>query len=74
MFSVICPHCQLFVWIEQVNCRIFRHAVYKNTGEPIPPHSAESECLRLVTEDKVWGCAKPFRLNSNNEPEICDYI
>ena len=74
MFSVICPHCQMFVWIEQVNCRIFRHAVYKENNEPIPPHSSEDECRRLVAENKVWGCGKPFRLSETYEPEICDYI
>jgi hypothetical protein len=74
MFSVECPHCHLIVWIEQINCRIFRHAVYKENDEPIPPHSSQEECERLVAEDKVWGCAKPFRLNDNNEPEICGYI
>ena len=74
MFSVTCPHCDLFVWIEEINCRIFRHAVYKHNGEPIHPHSPQIECEALVREDKVFGCAKPFRLNSLNEPEICDYI
>ena len=71
---VECPHCHLMVWIEQINCRIFRHAVYKENDEPIPPHSSQEECERLIREDKVWGCAKPFRLDDNNEPEICDYI
>ena len=71
---VICPHCTHFVWIEEVNCRIFRPAVYKDSVEPINPHASEEECNTLLRNDLVFGCAKPFRLNDNNEPEICDYI
>jgi hypothetical protein len=43
-------------------------------GEPINPHETEKECNRLVEEDLVYGCAKPFQLNVLDEPEICDYI
>ena len=69
---VVCPHCMHYVWIEEINCSIFRHAVYKN-GEPINPHASEEECNRLIREDLVYGCAKPFRL-LNGEPEVCDFI
>jgi len=48
--------------------------VYKDTNEPIPPHSPQEECERLLKEERVWGCARPFRLTETNEPEICDYI
>ena len=74
MFTVECPHCHCQILIEAINCRIFRHAVYKHNGEPINPHASEDECNRLVEEDRVLGCAKPFRLNDQNQPEICDYI
>jgi hypothetical protein len=69
---IVCPHCSNSVWIEEVNCGIFRHAVYKN-GDPVNPHASEEECNMLLRNDLVYGCAKPFRLNGN-EPEICDYI
>jgi len=26
-FTVICPHCQTWIVIEQINCAIFRHGV-----------------------------------------------
>lgn len=73
MFCIECPHCHLLVWIEEINCRIFRHAVYKHNGEPINPHASEEECTMLVAESKVDGCGKPFMLNEQNQPVICGY-
>lgn len=70
---VQCPHCKEFVWIEQLNCRIFRHACYKN-GEPIPPHSSQKECEDLLERGLVFGCAKPFQILEDNTVIICDYI
>ena len=72
--NVVCPWCDCQIWIEEVNCRIFRHAVYKVSGEPINPHATEEECNRLLKEEIVFGCAKPFRLNEQNETERCEYI
>lgn len=74
MFSVECPHCFLQVWIEEINCRIFRHAVYITTREPINPHASEEECNRLRSENLILGCGRPFMLNEKNEPVICGYI
>uniref|UniRef100_A0A6C0K3D0 Uncharacterized protein n=1 Tax=viral metagenome TaxID=1070528 RepID=A0A6C0K3D0_9ZZZZ len=79
-----CPHCQEWMYIEKkdVNCAIFRHAVFRATMEPIPPHSSREECERLVSQNAVYGCAKPFRVVLSKTPvhnddfvaEICDYI
>ncbi len=77
MIVVICPHCEMFVYIEQINCGIFRHAVHKHTNEPINPHSSQQECERLLRENLVYGCAKPFRILTKDDTyitEICDYI
>lgn len=71
---VMCPHCMHYIWIEQINCGIFRHAIYKVNGEPINPHASEEECNRLIEKGLVWGCAMPFRLNALNQAEICGYI
>jgi hypothetical protein len=74
---VQCPHCQDWIFIEAVNCAIFRHAVYKSTLEYIPPHAPKEECDRLIQEGLVYGCAKPFRLEyleNRLVPVICDYI
>jgi hypothetical protein len=77
MNIVTCPHCNDLVQIEQVNCGIFRHAVFKCNNEPIPPHLSKDECQRLTEESSIYGCAKPFRIvYENNEIKavVCDYI
>jgi len=71
-----CPHCEMkiIVEIKDLNCHIFRHAVYKETGEPIPPHAPKEECDKLFDNGLIYGCGKPFRINGNNDIEVCDYI
>ena len=77
MFEILCPHCHCLIMIEEVNCAIFRHGVFKNTFEQIPPHLSKSECEHLIYENSIYGCGKPFRLVKVDDkyiPEICDYI
>jgi hypothetical protein len=78
-----CPHCGGRVWLEKgledVRCGIFRHAVWKTTMQPIPPHSDKNFCERVLRENLVHGCALPFRVLMNNEKntvvvEKCDYL
>jgi hypothetical protein len=74
-----CPHCNNYfvVNVKDINCAIFRHAVYKNNNQPINPHESKVNCDNLVALDLVYGCAKPFRIkmhNNNYITEICDYI
>lgn len=75
-----CPHCDEIVMVNEseLNCRIFRHGVFKSNFQQIPPHEAKIFCDKYVIEGLVYGCAKPFRIitNQNNEYqiEICDYI
>jgi hypothetical protein len=76
---VTCPSCDCLtlIHINEVNCQIFRHAVYKNNFLNINPHASKEECDRLFAEDKVFGCAKPFRLVLENNiytAVLCDYI
>lgn len=73
MAEVICPHCKEYAIIEQINCTIFRHAVYKNNLQPINPHAPKEECDRLLANDEIYGCAKPFKYDGKTV-EICDYI
>lgn len=75
----ICPHCDAPFEIDEGNCNVFRHAVDKRTMQPIPPHTPEAECLKLVREDKVYGCARPLRVrfdvfSATWIAEKCDYI
>jgi hypothetical protein len=74
-----CPHCDEYFVVNtsQINCTIFRHAVYRSNMEPINPHENKENCDNMVTNNLVYGCAKPFRIiNQNNIyiTEICDYI
>lgn len=76
-FVIRCPHCQDEIVIEQVNCAIFRHGVFKDSLEQIPPHSRKEDCDEFVTNDKIYGCGKPFKLFFENEeyiPRACDYV
>ena len=74
------PHCDGTVIVAEAEtaCRIFRHASYKQPGNPpINPHTPKAECDRLVNENLVDGCAKPFLFvfaEPQNYVEICDYI
>ena len=76
-----CPHCNSPVQVlkNQVKCKIFRHAIYKNTGKQIGPHLPKKKCDNLIKRDLVYGCAKPFQLYENKNgdithAEICNYI
>ena len=75
-YNVInCPHCNdlIIIYNNEINCRIFRHAIYKN-GDNVNPHTTKEECDRLVQNGEIYGCGKPFQLDDNNQPFICDYI
>jgi uncharacterized C2H2 Zn-finger protein len=77
---LLCPHCgELFMTTEKtIACTIYRHAVLKSNMEQINPHSPKEECDRLIEQDLVYGCAKPFRVIKNENKEyiaiVCDYI
>lgn len=76
-FLFQCPHCDDLIQVEknQVNCRIFRHAVYKSSFDQINPHTNKQECDRLLQGDFVYGCAKPFILDTvSMTVSACGYI
>ena len=51
---VICPHCQIPVEILEINCAIFRHAIYKDTFKQIDPHLSKERCDYLINnKDKI---------------------
>ncbi len=57
-----CPHCQVpfLVYVREIKCQRFRHAVYKDTYEPINPHMKDAEAANLVHNNAVYGCGKFF--------------
>jgi hypothetical protein len=74
---VHCPHC--FGGVEvlkiNVNCAIFRHAIYKPSGEQVDPHLPKEQCDALVAGDRVDGCCKPFKIDVQQRVAVaCDYI
>lgn len=83
-YQVTCPHCNgsIIIPYNEVNCRIFRHGAYIADMQPVQPHASKEECDRLVAENKIVGCGKPFRVEdfidaSGNRILIaieCDYI
>jgi len=86
-----CNEC-IIVHQQETACRIFRHATYfillpnlpLINGKPqyaptqqINPHTPKEICEQLIKENKVLGCAKPFRFvysPEGNYVEKCDYI
>ena len=75
---VQCPHCGDFISILELNCQIFRQAVFISNGEQINPHASKEECDLVIEQRLVYGCAKPFRLVKTNDgaflAEKCNYI
>ena len=72
-----CPHCNEPFIISELNCGIFRHGVFRDTGEQVPPHSSKIECDHFYNSGNVYGCCKPFRVNIIDNKyvvEICEYI
>lgn len=67
-----CPHCGGSIVILKKNCGIFRHGQYKN-GKQVEPHLSKEKCDRLIKDDLIFGCGKPFKL-SQDKLEQCDYI
>ena len=75
---VTCPHCQIPVEIEQLNCRIFRHGTLKNNGQQMNPHETKEVCDYFVTNNMIYGCGNPFKIEQNQDGEfvaiVCGYI
>lgn len=72
-----CPHCEHFIVIEKLNCGIFRHGIFINSGKQINPHDSKELCDRYITNNLIYGCGKPFQIIKNGEKfeiQICEYI
>jgi hypothetical protein len=59
-----CPQCneEIIVFKDELNCKIFRHAIYKNNYQQVDPHLPERECYELTKTNSVYGCCKPFEI------------
>ena len=65
-FCIKCPHCNEFIHIEKLNCRIFRHGVMKNDYKQIDPHLSKNMCDYLLKNNEIYGCGKPFMIETIN--------
>jgi|LakMenEpi03Aug12_release.lakeMendotaPanAssembly.Ray.scaffolds.fasta_scaffold2030469_1 hypothetical protein len=63
-YNFKCPNCfdEIIVKVNELNCRIFRHAIYKNTFKQVEPHLPKLECDFLTENNLVYGCCKPFEI------------
>ena len=76
---IICPHCQISVLIEQLNCKIFRHGTFKHNGQQINPHEPKEVCDYFFANKMIYGCGKPFKIEQKPDSNefialICEYI
>ncbi len=74
-----CPHCKdpIVVYSNEINCGIFRHAVFKSNLQQINSHETKENCDKHIANNLVYGYAKPFQLikqNNNYVIQICNYI
>lgn len=81
IYYLECPHCNGLIEIYEVeiNCAIFRHGIFKDSGNQLNPHASKEECESAFTNALIIGCGKPFRLVKSIENnqiflEKCDYI
>lgn len=76
-FFIQCPHCDQSIEIVEVNCRIFRCGIIKQTFTQINPHLPKTQCDLLHAAGAIYGCGKPFQIVQTGEEWvaiICDYI
>ena len=76
---ISCPHCSLTIMVynKELNCKIFRHGIYKKTGKQIHPHLNKKGCDLLKKKDLIYGCGKPFKVvikDGKFLTESCGYI
>lgn len=63
MYVVDCPSCggSILIARNELNCRIFRHAVFKDGGQ-VNPHCKRAEMEGYIAADRIYGCGAPFRM------------
>jgi hypothetical protein len=68
-----CPYCEQEIIVDKkdLNCCIFRHAIYKHNYQQVDPHLTEYECKKLIEKNSVYGCCKPFEIINRNSKLYC---
>jgi hypothetical protein len=73
MWIVKCPHCDEYIEILELGCRIFRHAYYIDFRGQVNQHASKEELEKLLNSNDIFGCGKPFTFDGINVG-VCDYI
>jgi len=78
MIIVSCPTCSgdILILEEEINCALFRHAIYKD-GNFINPHLPKEDMELLIKDNRIWGCGNPFKLiqvDNGYNAILCDWI
>ena len=74
-----CPSCDEYIIVNtnEVNCKIFRHGVFKKSHTQIDPHASKDDCDKYLEHDIMYGCGKPFCLKFEDDKwyvDNCEYI
>ena len=75
IFHYKCPWCngEIITHPNEINCSIFRHGIFKNSGMQIYQHLPKNEVDKLINNNEIYGCGKPYKFMGNHV-ERCDYI
>ena len=69
-----CPNCNQEMFIEKLNCGIFRHAYKKSTMKQTGPHCKLAYIERLRKANNLIGCGAAFKIDKKTlEISICSY-
>ena len=70
-FICQCPHCDAWMEIIQLNCKIFRHGM-------LNPHAPKPVCDAYRADPRKPGCGGPFRVLADKDGQLkvvpCGYI
>lgn len=61
-YIINCPYCgdDIIIYHKEINCKKFRHGIYKHNYESINPHMSDKEANLLHSSNKIYGCGKYF--------------
>ena len=72
-----CPHqdCKLIIAVKKdmINCKIFRHGVFKDSLKQLDPHASQKICTQVKKDDLIYGCGKPFYFDGQHV-SFCGFI
>jgi hypothetical protein len=76
MLLVECPWCKITIEVSELNCRIFRCGIFKDTLKQLEAHASQERCQAVL--NKIYGCGRPFQVvqrpSGLEEAIKCDYI